>query len=187
MVTGILFSGGLESTALIHYYNRNVLLLYIKEGFERESAEYENALKAAKFYGVPIDSVEIKGLSPVNKKEIKSVKDNVIPIRNLFLLTIGAKYFVQKGIKRIAAGLTGGGEYPDNSIEYIKRAESLLKEGGADIKIELPFYGLEKKEIAMLFNKEINKDLIFTCATPVNGKQCGKCLKCKALKEAFNS
>lgn len=88
-MTEILFSGGLESTALIHYYNKNVLLLYIKEGFKRESIEYKNALKAAKFYGVPLESVEIKGLSLLNKDKIKSVKDNVIPVRNLFLLTIG--------------------------------------------------------------------------------------------------
>jgi len=79
-----------------------------------------------------------------------------------------------------------GGEYPDNSKEYIKKVELLLKEGGADIEIELPFFGLTKKEIAMLFNEKINRNLIFTCATPVNGKQCGKCLKCKALKEAFD-
>ena len=182
----ILFSGGLESTSLIEYFREKryqIKLLHIEVGYIWEQAEIKSAQKTAKYY-----NLELKSLScPIGLKQLGFVKDkksNIIKLRNLTLLSLGANYALANGITKIAIGLFGNKSYPDTSLEYLKTIEKLIIAGsGENFKILTPFYGKTKKEIYALYKDKIPLNYIFSCANPINDKRCGKCYKCKAFSQ----
>ena len=182
----ILFSGGLESTSLIEYFKEKryqIKLLHIEVGYTWEQAELNSAQKTAKYY-----NFELKSLScPLGVKQLGFVKDkksNIIKLRNLTLLSLGANYALANGITKIAIGLFGDKSYPDTSLPYLKTIEELIKRGSKEnFKILTPFYGKTKKDIYATYKDKIPLDYIFSCANPQGEQRCGKCYKCQAFNQ----
>ncbi|MEA2019022.1 MAG: 7-cyano-7-deazaguanine synthase [Campylobacterota bacterium] len=189
---GILFSGGLESTSLLNNYkklNYNIIPLYIIYGYKWEETELIYAKKIAKFYNLNLNIIDYTNILNITQLgEVKSVKDNIIPLRNLSLLTFASLYFFKQNIYKIAIGLQGIEQYPDTSIDYIKNCEKLIQLGleNNSFKIEMPFYGQTKEEI-YFNNQDIPLELIFSCTNPVKNKRCHKCYKCLVLNKLTKS
>ncbi len=182
----ILFSGGLESTSLIEYFkekNYQIKLLHIEVGYIWEKAELKNAQKTARHYNLELKSINC----PFGVKQLGFVKDkksNIIKLRNLTLLSIGANYALANGITNIAIGLFGDKNYPDTSLQYLKTIEKLIIVGSMEnFKILTPFYGKTKKEIYATYKDKIPLDYVFSCANPQSGQRCGKCYKCQAFNQ----
>ncbi len=182
---GILFSGGLESTSLILYYkqkNYDISLLYIKSGYIWEEVEVKSAKKIAEFYDLELDILDCSKPLEVNQLgKVKTVKQNIIPLRNLTLLTFASLHFYKKNILSIAFGLQEDNSYPDTSLEYIRNTQDLIRDGlqEPNFCINTPFYKLSKKDVIKKFNPPL--ELIFSCTNPINDKRCHKCFKCKKL------
>ena len=179
----ILFSGGLESTSLIEYFKEKkyqIKLLHIEVGYIWEKAELKNAQKTAKHYNLELKSIKC----PLGVKQLGFVKDkksNIIKLRNLTLLSLGANYALANDIRKIAIGLFGDKSYPDTSLKYLKTVEELIVAGSKEsFKILTPFYGKTKKEIFVTYKDKIPLNYVFSCANPQGDKRCGKCYKCKA-------
>jgi 7-cyano-7-deazaguanine synthase len=186
---GILFSGGLESSSLIKFFDGyDVELLYIKYGFIWETAELEHAEKIADFFNKKLTVLDRRIMTLRQLGFVQDVKDNKILMRNLTLLVDGAFYFVNSDIYSVAIGLFGDKRYPDTSLEYIAKIESLISLGiEKKFNILMPFYGLNKKIVFEKYKNYLPLDLVFSCTNPINGKRCHKCYKCKQLDKLLNS
>ncbi|GAB6065319.1 hypothetical protein JCM9492_04110 [Aquifex pyrophilus] len=190
----VLFSGGVESTALIVHYalkNYTVYPLYVKFGFPWENYEKEVAKKVlnilkGKFRGILNLKVDIAN-APLKRfeKYPSSEGELEIPLRNLILCTRGAIYAFKKGIDRCAIGSLGIYPFPDNKRDYFDKLEELISSGlGKPFVIETPFFGMEKEEVIKRYGMYIPLSITLSCINPVNGKPCGKCIKCKEREEA---
>lgn len=192
---GMLFTGGLESTTLLDYSLRNTEnyfhLLYIKVGYRWEDFEYQNSKNIIEYYK-EIYPDRIKGhslldLSNVfklsNKEDILNLKDNILPMRNLSLLTNAALFFHNININKITFGIQGSEEYPDTSKTYFNQLKNLIQLGLEDNEFDfiMPFYGKSKEEVIGLYDNEFPISLIFSCTKPINNKKCGYCYKCQQL------
>jgi len=186
MKVGLLYSGGLESTILLSYYqmeNIEVELLYLKVGFLWEDAELLN-IKKNLDESLVLHIVDLgKQFNTKQLGYVDKVKKNIIPNRNLLMLSIASTYFYNIGIINIAIGMQGGIEYPDTDMNYLNTLEKLIAKGLQEpkFKIQMPFYGLTKKEILSRFGSKIDLDTVFSCTNPINNKMCMKCYKCKKL------
>ena len=182
----ILFSGGLESTALINHYkklNYKIYLLYVKFGYTWEDAEFANANKIANFYNLQIDSIDYSNLISVKQLgHVNTINQNIIPLRNLSLIVLSTLKIYSHNINILSFGLQGNSNYPDTSLEYIRKTEELIRQGlqNDKFKIALPFYGMSKDEIYGN-NRELPIQLVFSCTNPIGYSRCHKCYKCKIL------
>jgi len=184
---GILFSGGLESTSLVAFYkelNYKPILIYIKVGFIWEEAEIFYAKQIAKYFNEDLLVLDLVFPNTPDLGEVNSVEENIILMRNLFLITNVANYLVNEKVFNLAIGLFGDKNYPDTSLEYITNIEKLISIGiGKKFNIHLPFYGLNKKEVFNRYHQKIPINLVFSCVNPIGNNRCHKCYKCKKLDE----
>jgi len=187
---GILFSGGLESTSLVALYkelNYKPILIYIRSGFKWEEAEIFYAKQIAKYFNEDLLVLDLVFPNTPDLGEVSSVKENIILMRNLFLITNAANFLVNENVFNLSIGLFGDKNYPDTSLEYISNIEKLISLGiNKKFNIHLPFYGLSKKEVFNKYHKKIPINLIFSCVNPIGNKRCHKCYKCKKLDEILN-
>lgn len=188
MKYGVLFSGGLESTALLAYYqeeNIEVELLYIKFGFLWEKAELYNAKKNID-KNIKLHVLDFsKQFNSQQLGYVDSVKKNIIPNRNLLLLSTASTYFYNNNIINISIGMQGSNLYPDTSLKYIGSLESLIKEGleEENFMIHMPFYGLSKDQILSMYLEKIDLNRVFSCTNPIGNSYCNKCYKCMKLNK----
>lgn len=190
MKIGILFSGGLESTSLLLHYeklNYQIELLYIKFGFLWEVAELSHIeRKFSQEYKIHILDLS-HVLSTKQLGFVDSVEKNIIPNRNLLMLSNASTYFYNMNIFKIAIGLQGGLEYPDTSLEYLNSLKNLIQIGLQEpsFEIDLPFFGLDKDEIVTLYDS-LDLNEVFSCTNPVGIDRCHECFKCKKLDKIKN-
>ncbi len=192
----VLFSGGVESSALVVYYARRgfiVYPLYVRFGYPWEGYELRNAVIVLNTLRneyrniVRIRVRKIKGVLKDFKKPL-SEKELEIPMRNLLLCTEAAKLGYRLGIFRVAHGSLGLYPFPDSKRDYFDSLQELIGTGlGVNFVIETPFYGMHKEEILRTYGRYIPLELTFSCISPVNGKPCGKCVKCKERTKALSS
>ncbi|RUM28650.1 MAG: queuosine biosynthesis protein [Aquifex sp.] len=191
----VLFSGGVESTALlIHYASKNNILypLYVRFGYSWEDEELKRA-KNVLFYLKKsvknlrnLATVKVKSLSKRLKGFPSTEKELEIPMRNLLLCSQAAIYGYRKGIFRCAIGSLGMYPFPDNKREYFDKLEELISQGlNKTFTIETPFFGMKKEEIIRLYGNLMPLHLTFSCIKPIKGKPCGKCIKCREREEAL--
>ncbi len=184
---GVLFSAGVESTALIYHYlsqNHLVYPLYVSVKFPWEEAEKFWLRKIwyhfRSRFGRILPVRYIGGESPPKGRGIE------IPLRNLTLTVFSSSILVRKGVFNLAVGSLGVYPFPDNNREYFERIEWLVSEGlGRKFRVETPFMGLEKWEVIRMFYGRAPFHLSFSCVSPVGREHCGRCPKCLERKEGF--
>ena len=191
----ILFSGGVESTALlIHYASKSNIVypFYVKFGYLWENEELKRA-KNVLFYLKKslknlrnLATVKIKSPPKRLKRFPSTEKELEIPMRNLLLCSQAAIYGYRKGIFRCATGSLGMYLFPDNKRKHFDKLEELISQGlNKTFTIETPFFGMNKEEIIRLYGNLMPLHLTFSCIKPIKGKPCGKCIKCREREEAL--
>jgi len=196
----VLFSGGLESAALLHQQSREkeVVPTYIRFGFQWEDTEYEYARDFAdeidapkpRDLRVPVDDVypEFWGFTGENVPDGTEEGGHYIHGRNVLLFSKAAVLCTKEDVHELYHGmqpiLSG---FPDESYEFKRSIEATLTLGlDSEIRIRTPFEEMTKQEvIETAFSDGVPLRKTFSCIDPTDGLHCGKCKKCKDRHSSF--
>lgn len=169
-MTVLLYSGGLDSTALAKLYKPDVLL-YV---------DMRTRYSAAELRRLPEDAVSDLSLD----FRMAEKSDAIVPFRNSHLLCVAAKYGDD-----ILFGATAGDRSKDKDAGFVSIMQDLLNHMAKSdwspfpsYTIRTPFADLTKPEIIKKYIDAFGNcdDLIksFSCYTPVNDNACGGCKPC---------
>lgn len=178
----ILVSGGIDSTACIHYYkSRGFLVETLFVDFGQLSLRQERTAvkRITSYYKVKTNIVQVKSN--------RNFKGGEISFRNIFLISaalLGLKNF--RGL--VSLGIHSGTDYADCSPSFVRVTNSILDiYANGTVILETPFLTFSKSEIIeYCISNEIPLHLTYSCELGLN-QPCGKCLSCKGLKRIYDS
>ena len=178
----LLLSGGIDSTACIHYYKTlgfEVECLFVIYGQKAKQKEIIAVKNISKYYNVKVRTVSI---------ETELVVENGIILgRNILLLSVALMNFSKpKGI--IAMGVHTGTKFPDCSKEFIEKTQMVFNSYKAgSIIVDCPFISMTKLEIFEYC--KINKIPLKYTYSCEYGKQqpCGECSTCIDLMKLYDN
>lgn len=178
-VVCVLSSGGIDSSACIHFYLQGgykVSPLFANYGQPAAQAELRSVKAISTFYGLSLRTVMLTGVKIPRAGEIFG--------RNTFLLSV-ALMGCRSGINLISLGIHSGTRYYDCSQAFAATCESLLS-GYTDgrVRLGIPFGSWDKKQVwSYCCQHTVPTDLTWSCEAS-NRHPCGKCLSCRD-KEAL--
>ena len=204
----VLFSGGLDSTTVLHHaisegYKCLALTIDYNQRHNYEIQSSQNYLNHYDIDGLifKIDLTQIGGSALTDEKiDVPIATDDEIPItyvpaRNTIFLSIASAYAEKYKIYDIFIGVNqiDYSGYPDCRPEFIKSIQSSINLGtksgvnGSDIRINTPLINMSKKEIIKYgYNLGIDYSKTVSCYQLDNeGRACGKCDACIFRKEGF--
>ncbi len=92
--------------------------------------------------------------------------------------------------RAIVVGFNNSDEtgYPDCSLDFTLAFNRVLKQGGLDSFVSAPFTNMTKKQVVTR-GRELGAplDLTWSCYSPVDDKQCGRCDACVLREDALES
>jgi 7-cyano-7-deazaguanine synthase len=203
--TAVLFSGGLDSAALIadEVQRSRVQPLYVSVGFAWE--EEERAM-AARFLSHPSLEGRVNPLAHL-QFDMRDVftpahwavrgeppafdtpdEDVFIDGRNVILLSKAAVFMARSGLSRVLMGPLAGNPFPDATPAFFEAMGRALSLGLAHpIEIATPFSTLHKSDvIRKAVSLGVPLELTLSCMQPRGGRHCGRCSKCRERRDAFN-
>jgi len=200
----IIYSGGMDSYTSLH--------LARQQGFEvhavsfnygqRHSKELIYAKQVTKKYQIPHKVVDISSINqliggssltdnidvPEGHYAEESMKQTVVPNRNMILLSMAVGYAVSIGAEAVYFGAHSGDHaiYPDCRTEFVEAMNAVCAIANYEaIAIRAPFIKADKVEILRIgIELGLDYNETWTC---YNGrdKACGKCGSCQERLEAF--
>ncbi len=170
----ILFSGGVDSTACVHFYSqlrRSLCSLFVDYGQPAAKNELKSAKTIANYYSIPLMLSEWRG--PQNKT------DGFINGRNSFLLA-AALMECPSTVSVITLGIHAGTNYADCSKYFLDKMQNLIDVYGSHkIQVAAPFIDFTKSEIYSYCIKEsVPIELTYSCERG-GPRPCRECLSCK--------
>ncbi len=174
-------SGGIDSTALIHYYLDNgyqVQGIHFDYGQPALQAEI-NALKTVKKY------FDIRVEFAVLRPKLRHSPQGVVYGRNA-LFVLGSVSHIQHQQALVSLGIHGNSIYYDCSEIFVQQIQGIL-DGYFDgvVKLDIPFLTFSKRDIVEYCeNHKIPLNLTYSCDTG-STEPCGKCLSCKERERAL--
>jgi 7-cyano-7-deazaguanine synthase len=177
----ILCSGGIDSTACIHYYKTlkfNVQGVFIDYGQLSVNNELYAVKRISKYFEIPLKIVSVKGLG--------RMKGGLINGRNLFLTSIALMNLKCQGL--IASGIHDGTLYSDCSLSFLESVQKVVDIyfAGA-VVVDAPFIKFTKIEIwNYCLENRIPLELTYSCELG-ESQPCGKCNSCKDLLLLYES
>ncbi len=177
----LLFSGGMDSTCLLHIYKPKVALL-INYGQKSFEGEKRAAKKLCKEFNVFLKIIE-SNISWQNNLIDKEEYDTWIPFRNQFLLTIAAIEASRHDISNIIIGTVNSDKkFGDGSKLFIKKINELFDTQELGIKVFAPAIEMNTNKLIQVSG--IKKDLIYWChSCDISKWACGICSSCKKYNE----
>lgn len=196
----VLSSGGLDSSLTMHLLKKRgveVYPLHINYGQLAEPKEWLACQQVSSALGIrPPERMDMLGFklfpSGLVNPSLDIHDDAFLPTRNLMFLVAGAGYAFSKGLDVVVIGLVDNPIFPDQTREFVTRAEDAISAAlGRRIKILAPLIRLDKREVILLANKHrLNVALTYHCHSG-GEKPCGVCISCqeriaaeKALRKA---
>ena len=174
--------------------NRNfdVNPFFINYGQLNYHYEWNSCQKVCKFYGLKPIKIDISNYgtyikSGITSKELDVYNKAFLPNRNLLFLLIASSYAFQNEIYAIAIGLIKNPIFPDQTKDFIQKAEECIQESlEVDIKIIAPMIDLDKIDVYRLANElQVPIDLTYYCHKGQENP-CGECIACKEHIQAKN-
>ncbi|MFT6270409.1 MAG: 7-cyano-7-deazaguanine synthase [Alphaproteobacteria bacterium] len=200
----IIYSGGMDSYTVLHlakHQGFDVHAVSFDYG-QRHSKELLYAEKVTSKYNIPHKIVDISGINqliggssltsnidvPEGHYEEDSMKQTVVPNRNMILLSLAVGYAVSIKAEAVYFGAHSGDHaiYPDCRTEFVSAMNEVCKIANYDaIEVRAPFLKNDKIDIlaqGIAMNLDYNET--WTC---YNGREkaCGKCGACQERLEAF--
>lgn len=203
----VALSGGMDSCTVLAkalaYHNGNVDCIGFTYGSKHNKYEQEAAIAIAKFYMVPFDQVNLTsvvlpyvksdllrtgGDVPEGHYEAESMKQTVVPGRNIIFCSILAGIAWSREAEAIWVGIHAGDHhiYPDCRPEFYFHMDRAVYEGtDHKVRLEAPFLHADKSIILQEgFDLGTPYHLTRTCYK--NQKvACGKCGSCQERLTAF--
>ena len=201
----VVFSGGMDSTTLLHYvknkgYNVYGISFYYGQRHDKELefAEYWGTQICKDWKKVDISFMtELASNSALIDKNIamphehynhENQKITVVANRNMIMLSIAIAWAENLEINKVFFGPHGNDKaiYPDCRQEFVQALSKASKLGTySQVEVLAPFVTIHKYEIAKI-GCELGLDYTktWTCYEGL-AKHCGKCATCQERKEAF--
>ncbi|MDX1963985.1 MAG: 7-cyano-7-deazaguanine synthase QueC [Pirellulales bacterium] len=205
MKTVLIYSGGLDSTVLLHDLldqGDQVVALSIDYG-QRHRRELIHAEKISKTTGVEWQIADLSPLVPFlagssqTSPEIavphghyaaESMKLTVVPNRNMIMLAVAAGWAISLRADRVSYGAHTGDHtiYPDCRPEFVDAMQSALRLADwHPLLLHTPYLQLTKAQIVRR-GAALGVDFSQTWSCYEGGAQhCGMCGTCTERKEAF--
>lgn len=199
-------SGGLDSTTLAAYLlnkGNEVEAISFYYGSKHNNLENTAAKVIAAYYKINLTLIDISqamigiksallnsgGPIPEGHYESESMKQTVVPARNMIFSSILAGIAETRKIDKIALGVHAGDHhiYPDCRPEFILNMGWAIRSGTGDMVkgIYAPFIHISKSKIVGIGMKlGVPYHYTRTCYSS-DDLACGKCGSCVERKEAF--
>ena len=199
----IIFSGGMDSVTLL-YDQRDYIALAVTFDYgsnhnkrEAECAAYHCKQLGIEHIIIPLDFMHkhfksslLDGADAIPEGHYadENMKSTVVPFRNGIMLSIACGLAESRGLTKVLIANHAGDHaiYPDCRATFISSMSEAMACGTyANVRIEAPYTGLTKGEIAAI-GKYIGIDYSKTYSCYKGGeKHCGKCGTCIERKEAL--
>lgn len=204
----VCLSGGLDSASLLAMimntsWKGKVACVNFQYGSKHNPYELEAAKKIAKHYKLGLNIVDLSLLFsqfnsallandsrdiPEGHYEDQSMKQTVVPCRNMIFASILAGLAESKGFTRVALGVHAGDHhiYPDCRPEFVDAMNDAVRQA-TDGKVMLyaPFVHVDKAKIVKCgVENQVPFHLTRTCYKD-QAIPCGKCGSCVERAEAF--
>lgn len=201
----VVYSGGMDSYTVLHAAlaaGKDVYALSFNYG-QRHSKELDVAAKVCQKFNIPHKVVDISAINslmagssltddieiPEGHYAEDSMKNTVVPNRNMVLLSMAIAYAVSLEAPEVYYGAHAGDHhiYPDCRPEFVHAMNAVSQIANYEpVEIVTPFLSSSKGEIlAAGLAMNLNYGDTWTC---YNGREkaCGKCGACNERMEAFN-
>ncbi|MBE6414595.1 MAG: 7-cyano-7-deazaguanine synthase QueC [Verrucomicrobiaceae bacterium] len=201
----IVYSGGLDSTVLLHLLkskNEATEALIVDYG-QKHKKEIDFAIKNCQNLNVPYNVADLSTIthlfgnsSLTNKNEEiptgnyndSNMKSTVVPNRNMIMISVATARAIAIGTNVVAYAAHSGDHaiYPDCRNEFTNALDSVLRVCHYDeITLYRPFIDLNKSQIVKL-GAELGVDFKQTWSC-YKGEDlhCGKCGTCMERRQAF--
>ena len=199
----LIYSGGLDSTTLLHEYKDSIeLAVTFDYGSKHNAKEIACAKENCQRLGIrhliiPLgfigqyfksDLLQSGGEIPEGSYADENMKSTVVPFRNGIMLAVAAGLAESYGLDTVLLANHSGDHaiYPDCRPDFIDAFSAAVKAGTYEgIKVVSPYCNITKRDIA-LRGKAIGLDYSLTYSCYKGGeKHCGKCGTCVERKEAL--
>lgn len=199
----LIYSGGMDSTVLLHNYKEEIsVAVTFQYGSKHNAKELQCALSNTKKLGIDhlvidldfigehfkSDLLQSGGEIPEGHYEAESMKSTVVPFRNGIMLSIAAGLAESKGCDTVMIANHAGDHavYPDCRRAFIDAMSMAISEGTSTaITIEAPYTDITKRDIA-LRGKKLGVDFRDTYSCYKGGDvSCGRCSTCIERQEAL--
>lgn len=188
----VLNSGGFDSIVLMNYLHYilgedEIYSLHFLYGAKNEMQQRECVKKVCEKIGVIEDKViqlpKIDWTKSDFFNEGYNKETQYLEYRNLIFLSYALSYAEAIGAEKVCLALINLYDYPDTSIPFLQGLNSFSELNG--IAIDAPFIYDNKMRLGHIAKYlNITEDDYFSCDVPdVNGRPCGKCADCLALRE----
>ena len=205
MKTVALFSGGLDSTVLLHELlagGEEVLALSVDYG-QRHRVELKHAERVAANLGIEWRLADLSSITPLLAGSSQTsadvdvphghyaeatMKQTVVPNRNMIMLAVAGGWAISRRAERVAYAAHSGDHtiYPDCRPEFAAALGHAL--GLADwhrLELSTPFVNLSKAGIVAR-GAVLGVDFAMTWSCYEGGPiHCGRCGTCYERREAF--
>lgn len=201
----VVYSGGMDSYTVLHTAlaaGKDVYALSFDYG-QRHSKELDIAAKVCQKFNILHKVVDISAINslmagssltddieiPEGHYAEDSMKNTVVPNRNMVLLSMAIAYAVSLEAPEVYYGAHAGDHhiYPDCRPEFVHAMNAVSQIANYEpVEIVTPFLSSSKGEIlAAGLAMNLNYGDTWTC---YNGREkaCGKCGACNERMEAFN-
>jgi len=203
----VIYSGGMDSFTLLNKLvidGYDVHAVSFNYG-QRHSKELDYAGRVTAELGIEHKIVDVSSINqllqgsaltsddmdvPEGHYEEPSMKQTVVPNRNMIMLSLAVGYAVSIGASKVYYGAHGGDHavYPDCRPEFIDAMNAVTKIANWEpVEICTPFIdaGMDKGDIAAMGKTlELDYGKSWTCYKG-GDKPCGKCGACQERIEAM--
>ena len=200
----IVYSGGMDSTTLLHQYKDSIgLAVTFTYGARQDEAQTACAAENCSLLGIehiviPLDfmgryfkSSLLKGgeAVPHGNYDEDNMKSTVVPFRNGIMLSIAVGRAESRGFDTVLIANHAGdhASYPDCRPEFVRAIGEAAQTGTYEgIRIVSPYCNLTKREIALLGRGSgVPFDKTYSCYEG-RPEHCGLCGTCRERKEALD-
>ena len=200
----VVLSGGMDSTTLLYDVKSQgyeVFAISFLYG-QKHSKELEFAKKTCSLLSIPHKIVDISFFGELATSALttpdwdvpegyytdSTMKQTIVPNRNMVLLSISAAYAISLGAKKLFYGAHAGDHpiYPDCRKEFVEAMKNALYLADyIGLELEAPYVDMKKEDI-LRRGLELGVDYSLTWSCYKGGqKACGRCGTCTERIEAF--
>lgn len=200
----MVLSGGMDSTTLLYDVKSQgyeVFAISFLYG-QKHSKELEFAKKTCSLLSIPYKIVDISFFAELAPSALttpdwnvpegyytdSTMKQTVVPNRNMVLLSISAAYAISLGAKKLFYGAHAGDHpiYPDCRKEFVEAMKNALYLADyIGLELEAPYVDMKKEDILRRgLELGVNYSLTWSCYKG-GQKACGRCGTCTERIEAF--
>jgi 7-cyano-7-deazaguanine synthase len=206
MKTVLIYSGGLDSTVLLHRLvadGDDVAALSVDYG-QRHRRELISAAAACARLGVEHEVADLSGLRrllagssqtddavpvPLGHYAAETMKATVVPNRNMVMISVAAAWAIARGADRVAYAAHGGDHaiYPDCRPGFAAAVDAALSLADwHPVTLHAPYLGMTKADI-VAEGARLGIPLADTWSCYDGGDvHCGACGTCVERREAFD-